>query len=474
MLRKTRESTSVSFLTYSSKGLAIFFHLFKIPFSPHRRRDVSILIGNSLDHFDIALYSFLAPVLAPLFFPNYEPVVQLILAYGVAALSFITEPLGVFIFGRLAKNKGPAFGLSYSLMGVALSTVLMGFLPGYDWLGYGSPLCLVVLRIARAICASGESTISRLYIMDGKTDKKALVASYWYHSSTMFGIIMASGLATLIIMLGTSHPEIKSYGWRLCFILGGLTGFFGYYLRRFVPFQDETKDQETIVDFESHRRTPAFLAHFILSFYQLWHHRVKIIMITAVSSLSYMTYTIPFVFMNTFAPLVSHVSLETMMSLNTSLLIFDTLIIPFVGRFTANYKPKKVLLFTSLVLSLTMIPLFHFMQDASVTYIAFVRLWIVFWGVVFLCPLNYWCRQQFQGPDQYFLIGMGNAFGAATLGRMATPVCLWLWHVGNLTFLPALYVTLIAFMAFLAVSRIPGKDALQQREEEQIVEKEAA
>lgn len=449
-----------------------FTHAHNMSQSAARKRDLSVLIGNSLDHFDISLYSFLAPILAPVFFPNYEPIVQLIMAYGVVALSFITEPLGVFIFGRLAQSRGPAFGLSYSLIGVALSTVLMGFLPSYDSMGMLAPLSLVLLRVLRGVCASGESTISRLYIMDGKADKKALVASYWYHSSTMVGIVIASGLATIVITMGNLYPDLTSFGWRFCFVLGGMTGFFGYYLRRYVPLGDKDKEQKEHLSFAS-KKTVGFMAHFLENLLKLWIHRVKLMKITAVSSLSYMTYTIPFIFMNTFAPLVTNVSLEMMMSLNTWLLIFDTLIIPVVGRFTSNYSPRNVLLVTSFVLCLTTIPLFHFMADASFGYIAFARLWIVFWGVVFLCPLNFWYRQQFEGPDQYFLIGMGNAFGAATLGRLATPACLWLWHVGNLTFLPALYITLVAFMAFYAISRMKNQDALTTHKEVSLGVKEA-
>ena len=63
------------------------------------KKDLSILLGNALDNFDTSIYSFLAPLLAPRFFPHADPIVQLILAYSVLMISLIARPLGAFVFG---------------------------------------------------------------------------------------------------------------------------------------------------------------------------------------------------------------------------------------------------------------------------------------------------------------------------------------------------------------------------------------
>jgi MFS family permease len=68
------------------------------------KRDYSILIGSAVDHFDTAIYSFLAPVFAQLFFPNSNPIISLILAYSVLATTIITRPLGSYIFCLIALN----------------------------------------------------------------------------------------------------------------------------------------------------------------------------------------------------------------------------------------------------------------------------------------------------------------------------------------------------------------------------------
>lgn len=49
-----------------------------------------------------------------------------------------------------------------------------------------------------------------------------------------------------------------------------------------------------------------------------------------------MTYIVPFVFMNSFIPLITDISIETMMKFNTEFLIFDMVMIPIIGHLTKN------------------------------------------------------------------------------------------------------------------------------------------
>lgn len=396
------------------------------------KKDLSILVGNTLDNFDTSIYGFLAPLLAPLFFPKYDPIVQLILAYSVLMISLLSRPLGAFIFGVIARKHGPIFGLSYSLIGVAVATVYTGFLPGYEDIGWLAPFSLVFVRFFKGIFAAGESTIAKLYLMENKSDLNALKVSHLYQSSSMFGSILASGAATLVIAF---QPD----AWRLCFWLGGVTGFLGYFLRR---YSVSKKKQETETHFESYQ---------LSSLKSLWTHRVNIIRVALGAGFGHLTYSIPFVFMNNFIPLITSISLETMMILNTTLLVFDMIMIPFMGRFLVRFEASKVMVTASLVLTLTIIPLFSYLPGASLEYVIFVRIWIVFWGVVFLCPLNFWIKSLFNTPEQYLLVGMGTALGASSIGRLTTPFCLWLWYVSGLSAVPALYVAFLTLITAYGV-----------------------
>ena len=127
------------------------------------KRDISILIGNAMDHFDTALYGFLAPLLVGIFFPNDDKIVSLILTYSILATSLFTRPIGSYFFGIIAKKYGGVFALSHSLSGVALSTALIGAIPSYAQIGWLAPLLLVAIRTLQSIYSEGECSIAMYF-----------------------------------------------------------------------------------------------------------------------------------------------------------------------------------------------------------------------------------------------------------------------------------------------------------------------
>lgn len=397
------------------------------------KRDISILIGNCLEHYDTSLYGFLAPILAPIFFPKFDPVVQIILAYSLLATSLFTRPIGVFIFGNIALKRGAVQGLSYSLIGVAITTVMIGFIPSYDIIGCFAPICLILIRMLRGIFASGESTIAKLYIMEGKSPQAAYKASYFYQTSTMIGIVLASFFSWIVFIL-----EFKEL-WRVCFWLGGITGFFGYYFRKF----DQEKGGKSA--------NSPFISYKQSSIKLILENKINILRVAITTSFSHLTYTFPFIFMNSFIPLVTSISVATMMKLNTVLLIIDMLLIPYLGKLSQNYSPRNVMIFSGTILSLTILPIWSLIPNSSLYYVTFVRFWIVILGVLFLCPLNLWYKSLFNPTHQYFLVGIGNTLGATTFGRLTPAICMSLWYFTGSSFSIALYFLIITLLTLLAI-----------------------
>ena len=398
------------------------------------KRDTSILIGNSLDHFDTTLYGFLAPILAPIFFPNSDQIVSLIMAYSIIATSILTRPLGVYIFGIIASKMGPLIGLSYSLIGIAITTVMIGFIPPYEVIGPYAPALLIIIRCIWGIFAAGETAIAKLFILEDKTDHDALRSSYLYQASSMIGIVVASLASTIVIYFNIS------YGWRLCFLLGGVTGFIGYYIRKYNSDTSFVKKNNFIKLYS------------IDGIITLLRYKEVLLKVAILNSFSYITYSIPFIVMNNLIPLITDIDLKTMMSFNTILLVLDLLLIPVVGAKLLKYDFKKIMLYSSSCLMITILPLWYYIQGASLFYICFVRIWIVFLGVIFLCPLNIWCQKLIPGGDKYLVIGIGNAIGASTIGKMTPAICLSLYYYSNSPVAVGIYIFAITLATVLVIT----------------------
>ncbi len=397
--------------------------------------EVAILIGNLLDHYDTSLYAFLVPVLAPIFFPDHAPVVQLILAYSILATSIVTRPIGAIIFGLIACKRGPIFGLSYSLIGVAITSILLGCLPGYETIGYFAPLSLIVVRMFRGIFASGESAIAKLYIIEHKTQNNALKSSFFYDGSVILGILLASVVSTIVY----NCQYINA--WRICCWLGGSVGLVGVFLRYF-SWEHKQLDNQKLNNFNK------------INWIVLWQNKYNIFKIALLVGFTHITYYLAFISLNSIVPLVANIKLAEMLNINNYLLIFDLLMIFMVGAIILKYKfnPAKTMLFASLMLLITIVPIFNGLANATILLVTLFKLWIIIWGVVFVCPLNFWCEQLVTKlPEKYFLVGVGSSIGGACIGKTLTAVCLCLWYKTDILWVPAVYIAGLMFGVVVVV-----------------------
>lgn len=393
-----------------------------------RRRNISIILANVLDHFDSNLYGFIAPIMAPLFFPKQEPIVQLILAYSFLATSSITRPVGGLIFGWLAVLYNPWKVLRMTLVGVGVTTFMIGCIPTFSSAGYYGAVILLCVRIMGGIFAEGEKTIASLYILTGQTQKKAIMMNAWLGSSVLLGCAMASWAASIV----------SDYTWRIPFWCGGVLALYAVFLRfhNMCPPGGPQNGRSWMTE------TPhsKFSLHAILT-------------VIFSGGLSYITYDIGFVLMNTFVPLITTITRETMMRGNTLLLLFDMFLFVPVAYLVSNRDVVSIARLSALMLALPPIPLFYFMQDASLVYVMFVQFWIVIWGIVFSCVLNVHVFSLFSNRNKYLWIGLGSATGVALLGRSTSALCLWGWHKTHLSAVPGIYLCVVATMVWVLSQR---------------------
>ena len=249
------------------------------------KQDYLILLGNTIDHYDVAIYSFIAPVLASIFFPSKDPIIALIMSYSVLMTSFFVKPIGAYIFTFWIQKKKfiPSKLLSYTLMGVGTTTFLIGLLPIYNDIGFFAPCLLIILRLIRDFFASGESAIAKMFILESKNDKHAFKGSYIYQASSVFGVICASMISTIIYYVNI--PNL----WRVVFFLGGSASFVGFILRRDSNFNITLNKN---------------LYSKYLGLRVLYQNKLALFRIAFVTSFTHLTYAIPFIVMNSLIPLI--------------------------------------------------------------------------------------------------------------------------------------------------------------------------
>lgn len=370
----------------------------------------------------MALYTFLVPFLAPVFFPANDPIVQLIMGYGITVVSLFSRPIGAIIFGHMVIYFGARFVLFVTLIGVGLSTCVIGFIPGYNSIGIWGAVILILVRFLQGIFASGEQSIAGLFVLDRVPENLRTKASSYYQASSMTGAMLASAVAWFVSFVG--GEEIY---WRYAFVSGLFTGVIGLFLR-FISLNDKLESAQMPVK-----------VHKIL----ITHH-ITILRIILVSSLSYMTFAVPFVFLNKFIPTITDVTLTMMMGYNSVIMLIDILLLPVFGHIAQKYNIAKWMGYMTLLLGASAIPAFYIINKVSFAGIIMIKLWLVCVGLAISAPLKAWLFSLVNSGERYMITGFGYAIGMSVLGGQTTTICWILWYNTHSVIAPALYVVAVS------------------------------
>jgi MFS transporter, MHS family, proline/betaine transporter len=201
-----------------------------------RQAVAAAVIGNVLEWYDFAVYAFVAIHISRKFFPAGDEVSALLSTFLAYGLGFLARPLGGIVIGRIGDTHGRKAALLLTILLMAIGTVLIGVLPSFETIGYLAPLLLVVARLLQGFSAGGEWGSSTAFIVEWAPPAERGYYGSFQQTSVVTGLLLGSGVAALLNTV-MSPAEMGSWGWRIPFLLGGLIGPVGMYMRRTI---DET------------------------------------------------------------------------------------------------------------------------------------------------------------------------------------------------------------------------------------------
>jgi len=122
-----------------------------------RRAVIASTIGTAIEWYDFFLYSVVTGlVFAKLFFPNSDPLVGTLEAFGIYAVGFIARPIGAAIFGHYGDRIGRKSTLIATLMIMGVATFLVALVPTYHSIGIWGAVILTILRFIQGVGVGGE------------------------------------------------------------------------------------------------------------------------------------------------------------------------------------------------------------------------------------------------------------------------------------------------------------------------------
>lgn len=200
-----------------------------------RRFTAAIGTGVFLEWYDWQVYGFMASFLAPHFFPSNDPVTSTLSALAVFALGFVARPIGAAVLGPIADSVSHKKVLVLSVSAMAVGSLIVAVLPGYDTLGYFASAVLLIVRLGQAFATGAEMGVANAIAVElapkGRRGRYlGLVSGSFVHAG-----VFGSSLVSTITSAALSSSAMAEWGWRLPFLIGGLLGLGVIYLRRAMP-----------------------------------------------------------------------------------------------------------------------------------------------------------------------------------------------------------------------------------------------
>ncbi|MFG1270693.1 MFS family transporter [Xanthobacter versatilis] len=395
--------------------------------------------GNLVEWFDYFVYAYTAIYFASAFFPSGDQTSQLLSAAAVFAVGFFMRPLGGWLFGWIADTRGRKVSMIISVFMMSAGSVLVAVLPTYQTIGVAAPLLLVVARLLQGLSVGAEYGTGATYISEVATrGRRAFYGSFQYFT------IIAGQLLALLVVVTLQHlltpDQLKEWGWRVPFFIGGISSIVVVYLRRAMT--------ETASSKEMHRKEAGSLKG-------LLHHKRAVLLVIAFTgggSLYFYTFS---TYMQKFLVVSAKMAPDTVSFVMTGSLVCFMLFQPLFGLLADKLGVKThMLLFTGLA-TVLVVPILFAIQSVESPLTAF---FLVVSGLAiasFYTPVAGLVKADMFPPSVRALgVGFPYAVANATFGGTAEYIALWLRSIGVEPYF-FFYVAALAGIAFVASILMP-------------------
>ncbi|MBS0648484.1 MAG: MFS transporter [Verrucomicrobia bacterium] len=394
-------------------------------------------IGNFLEWYDYALYGYLTSILARVFFPSSEQTSALFNTLLIFAIGFIMRPIGSLIFGMIGDRAGRKISLLLSILLMTFPMILMGILPTYVQIGMTAVITLAILRIFQGIPIGGEIGGIMCYLTEiAPAGKKGFFGS-WSFLGSQVGFIVSS--FEIYAFEKWMHPSaLAEWGWRVSFIIGGLLGVFGWYLRR--RLQETPAFQSLMVHHQLLKKPVAITFK---------NYKKQLFLAFCLSSISSGAFYMVFFFSTTFLTDILRMNVPQTLLINTGLLSLSCICMPLFGQLGDRFGIKRLMLISSF--GIILLPYFMYYFGSNSEYFLMFLFQTI---LTLILTINYSLLPAFLAkifPTQTRYTGVGFAYNLsnAILGGPAPLLSLYLINSTGSKVAPAFYFILLGVISLI-------------------------
>ncbi|AGF74698.1 alpha-ketoglutarate permease [Bartonella australis AUST/NH1] len=402
---------------------------------------VSSASGNLVEWYDFYIYSFTSIYFAPQFFPSGgDVVVQLLKAAGVFFVGFLMRPIGGWLFGFIADRYGRKRSMLISVFMMCGGSFLIALLPTYESIGISAAVLLLLLRMLQGLSVGGEYGTTATYMSEvSLKNHRGFFGSFQY-TTLISGQLFAS-FVIFVLAIYLTEDQLRAWGWRIPFAIGGLAAIIAIYLRRSLH-ETTTKESRS-------KARAGGLAELMRNHRKAFF---TIICFTAGGSLTFYTYT---TYMQKYLITTTGFDKHAATTIMTAALFVFMLLQPLFGVLADKIGTKTSLLIWSVLAIIFTTPGLKVIGSTDSRWVALSVI------IGMLCIMSFYTSiagivkaEMFPSSIRATGVGLSYAIANALFGGSAEFVALKLKDIGHESIF-YFYITGMMIIAFVAILTMP-------------------
>lgn len=199
--------------------------------------------GNLVEWYDVYIYTVFVSYFEGQFFAP-EDANSTIYVYAIFAVTFLMRPVGAWYFGRFADRHGRRAALIFSITLMAGCSFVIAIMPTRATIGIFAAVVLILCRLVQGFATGGEYGTSATYMSEAATrERRGFFSSFQY--VTLIGGHVLAQLTLLVMFVFLTEDQVRDWGWRIPFALGGLGALVVMWIRRTM---DESLSAEQLAE----------------------------------------------------------------------------------------------------------------------------------------------------------------------------------------------------------------------------------
>ena len=404
--------------------------------SDRTRAIVAASVGQFFELYDFSIYGFFAVEIGRSFFPSSDPLTSLLGAFATYGVGFLMRPVGAIVVGAYGDLRGRRAALVLTVALMAISTGLVAFVPSYAQIGIWAPIILVVLRLCLGFSTGGEWGGAAAFLVEyAPPGRRGLVGSF-HQVSTQIGNLFGF-LFVALLSYSLATESFQSWGWRIAFLVGGLLGPVGYYIR--------TRIAETPVFTEMEARKAVASSPLLVALQTYWKTILAGICISAIAAASTQTFQI---YLTQFARQQLHLNATASLLITCASLAFAAVYIFLVGVLSDSIGRKTLVLASCAGFIVFTYPLFAMLARTPtlITYLIVQFCGAALYGLVF-GVLPTLLAELYPTKIRYTGISVNWGIAILTFGGFTPFIKTYLVEITGNSVAPAIWVMAIAALS---------------------------